>query len=321
MKILQRLSRIVSVLVLVAIMNGSAFAQTTNQTANGFRVSPIRNEMTIEKGKSGTERITVENPTGLPMKVRALINDFIPSDSENGQPQLLLDGTAASSHSLKKLMQAVPDFDIAANERKDIFITITIPSDAPAGGYYGAVRFVPADSSEQANVNLTASVGSLFLINVPGDVKQHLSLVEISAAVNGSAKKIITGGDVSLVTRLKNDGDTHEKPFGKIQVKDSRGKVVANVEINDQEPRSNVLPNSIRKFETSLGKKKWLGHYTVTASLGYEPSTNKELINAKTSFWYIPLWLLIAGFVLLVAVVVAGYILIHRLQNRRSKRR
>ena len=146
-------------------------------------------------------------------------------------------------------------------------------------------------------------------------------MVEISAAVSGSTKKIITSGDVSIVTRLENDGDTHEKPFGKIQVKDSRGKVVANVEINDQEPRSNVLPNSIRKFETSLGKKKWLGHYTVTASLGYEPSSNDDLINAKTSFWYIPLWVLVAGFVLLLALVVVVYIIIHRLQNRRSKRR
>lgn len=318
---LQRLGRVLTVLALLAIMNGSAFAQSTNQTANGFRVSPIRNEMTIEKGKSGTERITVENPTGLPMKVRALINDFIPSDSESGQPQLLLDGATASSHSLKKLVQSVPDFTIAANERKDVYITISIPADAAAGGYYGAVRFVPADNASQANVNLTASVGSLFLVNVPGDIKQHLALEQISAAVNGKTKKFITGGDVSIVTRLKNDGDTHEKPYGKIQVKDSRGKVVANVEINNEEPRSNVLPNSIRKFETALGKKKWFGHYTVTASLGYEPSADNDLINAKTSFWYVPLWAVIAGLVLLVAVVVAGYILVHRLQNRRSKRR
>lgn len=318
---LQRLSRVIAVLVLSFSISGRVFAQSASQTANGFRVSPIRNEMTIEKGKSGTERITVENPTGLPMKVKALINDFVPSDTESGQPQLLLDGATASSHSLKKLVQSVPDFTISANERKDVYITISIPADAAAGGYYGAVRFIPAENAGQANVNLTASVGSLFLINVPGDIKQHLSLVEMSAAVNGSTKKIITSGDVSIVTRLKNDGDTHEKPFGKIQVKDSRGKVVANVEINDQEPRSNVLPNSIRKFETSLGKKKWFGHYTVTASLGYEPSTNDDMINAKTSFWYIPLWTVITGFVLLVVIVAAGYVLVHRMQNRRGKRR
>lgn len=314
--------RFLSILLASVIMlssTGSVFAQTSSsQTANGFRISPVRNELTIDKGKSQTVSIFVGNPSSLPLKAKAVINDFVASSTEDGQPQLLLDGASAPSHSLRKLIQDVPIIDLAGNERKEVRVTVSIPANAAAGGYYGAVRFVPENTKSTANVALTASVGSIFLVNVPGNIKEHLELVQFSAAVNGSAKKLITSGKVSIITRLKNDGDTHEKPFGKIQVKDSHGKVVAEEEINNIEPQSNVLPSSIRKFETKLKDRKWFGHYTVTASLGYNPSNN-ELINAKTSFWYIPVWLIALIIVAVLAVLALGYVLYRKMRSKRSK--
>jgi len=207
---------------------------------------------------------------------------------------------------------------LAGNERKEVRVTVSIPASSAAGGYYGAVRFVPENSKSSSNVALTASVGSIFLVNVPGNIKQHLELVQFSAAVNGSPKKLITNGKVSVITRLRNDGDSHEKPFGKIQVKDSKGRVVAEEEINNIEPQSNVLPGSIRKFETKLKDQKWFGHYTVTASLGYGASSN-ELINAKTSFWYIPVWLLALMIIAVLAVLALGYVVYRKIRSKHSK--
>jgi hypothetical protein len=311
----QRVTGVLTAMFAVVLLNSSAIAQTTDQKANGFRISPIRNEITVEKGKSQTVQISLENPANLPLKAKALINDFVASDKEDGEPRLLLDGTSAPSHSFKKLVQSIPDVDLAPNERKYINVTVEVPADAAAGGYYGAVRFVPADTTSNLNINLTASVGSLFLVNVPGNVKEHLVLEAFTAAVKGTGKKLITSGQVSIITRLKNDGDTHEKPFGKVVVKDSKGKIVAEEEINNIDPKANILPDSIRKFETQLSNKKWFGHYTVTGSFGYDPS-NGDLINAKTSFWYIPLWVLAVASVLIVVVVIYGYILYRKFQNR-----
>lgn len=303
----------------IVLSTGITYAQSASgQSANGFRISPVRNDITIEKGTSRTLTIMVENPSNLPLKAKAVINDFIASATESGEPQLLLDGNDAPSHSLRKLVQAVPVTDLAPNERKEVKVTIVVPVNAAAGGYYGAVRFLPADTKSGANVALTASVGSIFLVNVPGNIKEHLELVQFSAASNGIARSVITSGQVSIITRLRNDGDTHEKPFGNIQVKNSKGKVVAEQEINNIEPKSNVLPSSIRKFETKLKDSKWFGHYTVTASFGYDPS-DSALINAKTSFWYVPAWLLAVIAVAAVAVIFAVYIIIRKMR-RRSKR-
>ena len=318
---LNRSVNVLATLILLLSSAGSVFAQTTANTpkSNGFRISPIRTELTIDKGTSQTATIFIENPSTLTLKAKGIINDFRASDKEDGQPLLLLDGSYASSHSLKRLIADTPVVELAPNERKDIKVTISVPANAAAGGYYGAIRFLPTDIASGANLSLTASVGSLFLVNVPGNIKEHLELQEFGAAVNGNIKKIITSGNISIITRLKNDGDTHEKPFGKVQVKDGKGKVVAEEELNNIEPQANVLPGSIRKFETKLSNNKWLGHYTITASLGYNPSNN-ELINAKSSFWYIPVWMMAVLVILILSLLIAAYVIYRKLTNKRHSR-
>lgn len=321
---MSNLKRSLNVLLTAFILlssTGGVFAQSSNSAAkaNGFRISPLRTELTIEKGTSQTATVNIENPSALPIKAKGVINDFIASAKEDGQPELLLNGDFAPYHSLKKLVVDPGIVELAPGERKDVKITISIPLKAAAGGYYGAIRFLPADNVNGGNVALTASVGSLFLVNVPGNIKEHLQLIQFGAATDGNIKKIITSGKVTIITRIKNDGDTHEKPFGKIQVKDSKGKVLAEQEINDIEPQSNVLPGSIRKFETNLKNSKWLGHYTVNGSFGYNPS-NGELINAKASFWYIPVWILIALAVLLIALFTTGYVLYRKMQSKRHRK-
>jgi hypothetical protein len=311
----KRFSSTLLLAVIIGSTSSSVFAQSNGQSSNGFRISPLRNELTIEKGKTQTVNVSVENPSSINFKAKAVVNDFLASVNEDGQPELLLDGSFAPTHSLKRLVTDPPIVSFGPNERKEIQISISIPINAAAGGYYGAVRFLPADAKNSANVSLTASVGSLFLVNVPGNIKEHLTLEQFGAATNGKVKNLITSGSVSIVTRLKNDGDTHEKPFGKIQVKNSKGKVIAEQEINNIEPQSNILPSSIRKFETKIPNTKWLGHYTVTAGYGYTPS-NGELITAKTSFWYIPLWLVAVFMTAVVSVMFIAYFAYRSFHNR-----
>ncbi|MDB5182456.1 MAG: hypothetical protein JWO47_240 [Candidatus Saccharibacteria bacterium] len=315
----KRVANVLLTAIMVFSTAGTAYAQATTPKANGYRISPLRTELTIEKGTSQTATVSIENPSKVPFKVKGVINDFEASDSENGQPGLLLDGSYAPSHSLKRFVSDPAEVDLAPNERKEVKVVISIPSNAAAGGYYGAIRFLPVETVAGANVSLAASVGSLFLVNVPGNINEHLQLLQFGAASNGSIKKVITGGPVSIITRFKNDGDTHEKPFGKIQVKDSKGKVVAEEEINNVEPKSNVLPASIRKFETKLKNSKWFGYYTVTAGYGYNPS-NGELITAKASFWYVPFWVLALVIIFILAVLGAIYMIYRKIQKSRTKR-
>lgn len=311
--------------VLLVLVSGVApvAAQTTSSktapTANGFRVSPVRSELTIDKGKSQTISVSVENPSSVAVSAKAVVNDFVASDDESGTPRLILDNNAPSpKNSFRDLVQAIPDVQLAGGERKDVSVKITVPSTASSGGYYGAIRFLPANNTNTSIVGLTASVGTIVLVTVPGNLTQKLDLVQLSAAQNKKPKSFITSGNVEVLTRLKNSGDIHVQPFGRVNVKNMFGKTVASYEFNNNDPRANILPGSTRKFDDPLGKKTLFGRYTIEANLGYSQGGG-ELISSKAVFWYVPTWALIALLVLVVAAAIAGYVFYRRM--KRSHRR
>ncbi len=281
-------------------------AQTSGGSGNGFRISPVRSELTIEKGKSSSLPITIENPTELPTVAKPVVNNFVASDKEDGEARLILEEVGPSpKNNFKNLVPKIEDVQLGPREKKDIQVTISVPEDAGAGGYYGAIRFAPAVTNTAGNVGLTASVGTIVLVTVPGNLTERLELVEVSAAQSGNAKSFFTGGDVSSIVRLKNTGDIHVKPFGKVQVKNMFGKVVQEYELNKTEPRANILPESVRKFDDALAKPSggWLGRYTISANIGYSQGGG-DLISTQAAFWYIPVWALII--LLLVLAAIAG---------------
>src|SRR5690606_37634030 len=150
---------------------------------------------------------------------------------------------------------------------------------------------------------------------------ERLDLLELTAGQNGKAKSFITNGEASVITRLKNEGDIHVKPFGKIIVKNMFGKVVYEGEFNAgqaEDSRANILPGSTRKFEKALGNQKLLGRYTIEANLGFSQGSG-DLISAKTSFWYLPVWAIIVLLVIVVALVGGAYMLYRKFSLGKTK--
>jgi hypothetical protein len=312
-----------SVSVLLGIFPMHVNAQ--NKVANGFRVSPVRSEYTIEKGKNQTMSITVENLTDLATVAKPIVNDFVASDKEDGEPLLILDDKAtAPKNSFKSLVGPIGDISLGPKQKKDVTVNIAVPSGANSGGYYGAIRFAPTITGDQSNVGLTASVGTIVLITVPGNLVEKLDLLSLSAGQGDKAKSFFTAGDVSVITRLKNTGDIHVKPFGKVQVKDMFGRTVKAYEFNATDPRANILPGSTRKFVDALPKRAWFGRYTISANLGFSQGSG-DLIAAKATFWYMPIWAIVILVLLLLVIIVAVIFLIRFFRssggNKRFSRR
>ena len=305
------LKRAIAILAALSVLVGfgGSLAIAQNNAGNGFRISPVRSEYIIDKGASETMTITLENPTAGPINARAVVNNFIASDKEDGEPRLILDDNAEQPrNNFKKLVAAIPDISLKPNEKKEIPVTISVPEDANSGGYYGAIRFLPIANAGDGNVALTASVGSIVLVRTPGDLQEKLNLVQLSAGQNGKTKSFLFSGDVDIVTRLKNVGNIHVQPFGKVQVKNMFGKVISEYELNSTDPRANILPDSIRRFEDDIKKPKpmWFGRYTITANIGYSQGSG-DFIQAKSSFWYLPTWFLILLLIIIAAIVGAVF--------------
>lgn len=314
-------SVVLAVSSIVLVASNFTSAQQSG-VANGFKVSPVRAEVTVDKGKTSTQKVYVTNVNSYPVTARAIINDFEASTDETGKPQIILDeNKSAASNSFKSLVKPIADVTLEPGKAVEIPVVITVPGDAQAGGYYGAVRFISAESDTpgQKNVALSASVGTIFLVKVPGELTEQLQLVDFSAAKDGSTSRFFTNGNnLEIITRLKNTGNIHVAPFGRVQISDRSGKIVEEYEFNGESPRANILPNSTRKFTDKLKKQNFVGKYTVTANLGY--GTTGSLISTKTTFWVVPLWMLITAAVVFVGLLVGGFLVYRRISvNRKHK--
>jgi hypothetical protein len=311
--------------VIVGALFGSAvFAQDSG--GNGFQVSPVRVELTIAQGNAEKAVITAYNPTSQNINADVVVNDFEAATDETGQPKVIFEADkTAPGNSFKSLVGDLGTVSIPAGDKVEIPVTVTVPENASPGGYYGAIRLEPTVETDK-NVNLSASVGTIFLVTVPGDLKEALELVEFTAAKGtGEENEVSTGRffvgggeNIKIVTRLKNTGNIHVKPFGRVQVADSKGNVVEQYEFNNTEPKSNVLPDSTRKFTDELNYTNFFGKYTITANLGYGSAGN--LITAKNTFYVVPVWLVVVAIALLILVIVGIFLLYRKLrQNRKHK--
>jgi hypothetical protein len=297
---------------------GEVHAQSATSSANTLRVTPVRSDIQIKPGERQTVRVTVANVTNNKITVRAVSNDFIASPQEDGSPALILDADEyAPTHSLKRFMTAVPDFDIPANQGRTIDVLITVPANAQAGGYFGAIRFAPTDPTTGGQVNLSASVASLILLNVPGPTEEKLSLTDFE--IRQGDKKgtdFRTSNDLKAYFRFQNMGNVQLGPFGKVSVTQG-DTVVYDADFNTQSPKELVLPDSARRWEIPLKNIGEFGYYTVSATFTY--GSKNQTIEVSQSFWVIPQYMIIIAIVVAALLVLGIAALVYYLV-RRNKR-
>lgn len=301
-----------TILFSFAVVPVSAATTTTTKTqtatgaGNGIKISPVHSDLTINPGSSATLDVYVTNVTGQAATFQVLANDFIASGDESGNPAVILNpNQAAPSHGLKQYISPINNITLQPQETKDVKVIINMPNNIAAGGYYGAIRVAPATSSTVSNKNITlsASVASLVLVKVPGDIKEQVSIASFDARDGDKSRSIFTSNkNVNAVVRFQNEGNIQEQPFGKITVKDIRGHQVGEYEINTAEPKGNVLPDSIRKFSVQVKGLSSFGRYTMTGNFGY---ANGQLLSATSTFYIIPIPVIVFLIILAVLILVA----------------
>ena len=310
---------IVSSVFATLLITSSSFAQSTkSNAANTIKVTPVRTDVEILPGASKTVDVTVTNLTNTSVSVAPFSNDFIAGD-DRGTPALILDSDKfAPSHSLKRFMGPLATATIPAKQSKTFKVVITVPQTAQAGGYFGAVRFAPSDPDGGGQVNLSASVASLILLTVPGDIVEKLRLDSFEIQqndTNGSSFR--TPNDLQASFSFENQGNLQIGPFGNISVKKG-DKTVFKSDFNNKDPRDVILPDSTRRWEIPFKDIEAFGHYDVTATFTY--GTKNQTIEVTKSFWVIPQWVIFAAisavvFLLLVAALVV--FLVIRSRKRR----
>jgi len=291
--------------VLSLLFVGISYAQNTvTDPGSGFKISPVRQDVDLDRGETETYFIELENVTDVTQTATAVVNDFGPSENESGTPQLLVGNLAKEDwpYSIKSFVLPVDSVDIEAGGTVTLPVTISIPENAVPGAYYGVIRFISGagEGEEPGNVSLNASVGTIYLINVPGETVELLSLEQVAASnEEGKLGSLFSSPPEFISIRLRNDGNTYVQPFGNVIVTDWTGNVVFEYDINNTLPPGNILPDSIRRFDDAIDGIGAFGRYTIEVNVAY--GDGGSIIHATAAFWVVP-WLTIG----IIALGVAG---------------
>jgi len=267
--------------------------------AQGLEISPALVELNAEKGKTYNIQLTVTNVTSSDLAYSSSVDDFNSKD-ESGTPHILLDSTLPATASIKSWVSTLATFSLKAHKSQMVVAQVKIPNDAEPGGHYGVVRFSGhAPELEDSGVGLSASAGALVLIRVSGAITEQASVASFFTARNNNQSSLFEQSPITFVARVKNEGNIHVKPVGSIELRDMFGGLVSTMPINEE--KSNVLPDSTRRFETTFNKNWMIGRYSASLTLGY--GTTGQALTATTSFWVIPYKVILVALLALVTLV------------------
>ena len=292
---------IAAISVLSGLVTTAASAQAANAgAAQGIELSPTLVESPVlSKGKTYNVTIKVTNITASDLAYISSVDDFNSAD-ETGSPHILMDSNLPATASIRSWVATVPQFTLRAHQSKVITAQIIVPTNAEPGGHYGVLRFSGrAPELTDTGVGLSASAGVLMLIRVDGAISEKASLASFFTAKSGKQSSFFETSPVTFVTRIKNEGNIHVKPVGSIELRDMFGGLVSTMPVNGD--KSNVLPNSIRRFEGELKKDWMIGRYDANLTLSY--GTHGQAITNTISFWVIPYKLILIGLFILATVV------------------
>jgi hypothetical protein len=294
-------------LLLVFVLLGTVLpvrAQTSNN-GSGLSISPVVSEFAINPGDSQNLDIRLKNITTGSVTAKPVVNDF-ESDNTSGTPQIITDPNKHDPHSIKKFVSGLSDVPLNKGEQKKVSVKLQVPSGTSAGAYYGVIRYkaVPSgvNAPKEGEVSLSASVGTIVLITVPGNVKQQVQLTALHIYNGSNESSFFFSKPTTAGVELKNLGTDFAKPFGTVVINGTNGKQVYTYQLNNAKRRANILPDSSRIFKDPIKNINSPGRYTLVANITY--GTGSDILVMKKTFWYVPLWLAIIILVIVLALII-----------------
>jgi hypothetical protein len=312
--------------VLIAVGYITPALPVSAASSASLSIMPKKN-YTVEPGKSVKDKLTIRNlddKQSLELSLRVV--DFTFTD-DGGTPKLMLaEDAPQTTWSLKPFLTVPKTVSIPPKSSKTLDMSVSMPAGRGAGSYYSAIVY-SSGASDGGNVGLSASGVTLVFASIPGKVNEDLSLEKFGAynAAKGNKKAdytFITADKPEIIAyTLNNKGNVTESPVGSITLKDMFGKEQV---ISDINPNSSLaLIGQTRTFTSCIKLKTenvdfsgasskskactapdlWPGRYTATLDAFYgQNGNNTHEIVRTTSFWYLPLWFVIASVVVLAIV-------------------
>ncbi len=262
-------------------------------------ISPAKNEVQLEPGGRLIRNIYITNRLGHDARFHLTVEDV--AGSKNPAEAVTLYGGDPGPYSLKdNLIIDGSDIFIKSGERQAVPVLIALPPQSSPGGQYAGI-FVSEikDRSAASGPQVTTRVGALFFVRVNGPIIERGTVKTFN--IPGNRQLVFTSAPLTLQTVFENTGNVYLNPYGRIDIKNGRGKLLSQFTL---EPWY-VFPDAVRARQTIWTNPPLFGHFiaTLTLNSGYSVP---EVHTQSYSFWIVSGWWLfglIAGLITLIILV------------------
>lgn len=279
------------------------------ESPEGVELSPAIFEDRVDPGKTYEFVLKVRNESETEKTFYLSTKDITGID-ESGRPQFATgaDGEPTVYNLSSWIQVSTEPITIPGGVTQSVPFTVVVPEDATPGSHFGAIFtdiLPPRLRTTGAGVGF--SVGSLINLQISGAIVEDARLRAFA-----TEKLVYNTLPATFETRFENLGNTLMRPTGFVSVVDMFGKEVANLRINEN--GAGVFPQSERTYSVAWQQEGLVfGRYQAILSLVYGGDVRKT-ISASTSFWVLPVNLIVTvlgtilGFVLLFYILVRLYI-------------
>ncbi len=310
---------------ITAIILQFQFSKDANAQGSGIAISPVRIEDIVEPGQVLKKQLKVTNEAGISKTFYVYLRDF-KAEGESGRPKLIAPGSEKGYFLASWIDITQEGIPFGPGEEKIIDYLIKVPSNVGPGGYYGAIlfgtkppRLFLESEDKGAGMSIAQQTGSLLLLQVKGDVDEDAIIREF----NTDKDFYSTPFNIKFLIRIENRGNVHVKPKGTINIENMFGKEVGKIVINEK--NANILPISIRRFETIWEGENGFGRYNAKLGMTYGVSPDKggqgkQTLYTEKYFWIIP-WKIIIPSLLGIVFIGALFILLLKLYKNKAVRK
>ena len=262
--------------VLIVFVIGRGFLNTAF-AKQGFTIFPAKLSLTIDKGGEQKEFIKLTNAGDSAVGVKIEVQDFVPTAGASGFNFVVKAPGITSLVDWVDIDRRV--FNLKPNESRDVPFTVKVPKDASPGSRF-AVVFFATGASGGAQLNVSARVGALVFLTVPGDFRQTGEISNFR-----SPKFTFKKEAIKFDFDFTNTGTVFFEPKGSLTITNIFGQKIAEIPVEGYV----VLPTGKRTVSVDWQSNKWLYALYYKAHLAIAVTGKGDIAAANTFIFALPL--------------------------------
>ncbi|MCL4208366.1 hypothetical protein KJZ63_01885 [Patescibacteria group bacterium] len=247
-------------------------------------------------GKKLQTAVKVRNNSNKAFTINTAIDDFVIGD--DGETPVAVTEEVDYRWSLKNWLVLAPDFQVLQPRQTGIInVIIDVPADALPGGHYAMITHKPVGLNgekfqDSASSIISQRVGTLLYVVVDGPINEEAFVRDFTMP------RFTEYGPVPFSFMVDNQSDIHIKPEISIEIYNLLGMKVDTIAIESK----NVFPMVSRTFTGQWDAVWGSGFYKAKLIMSYGTGGQVAIVN--TTFWLLPITLVIAGLVVILTLVV-----------------